>query len=747
MGYLDDEKRYQSLSIRDILDARDAYHVFLMRKKNVIGTAIGKYRPRKTGVDKKEPKTLENTELRSYSWPCVMVFVENWIAEEKFGKRGASNDDYLPQRLYLADGREIPVCVIKAAWRQKSREAILRMKFPGNTIGGGYPVLTRVQGQERWASLGCLVSDGRRTYGLTNAHVAGHPGESLFTMSYGNVQEIGVSAQKQLQKMSFTDVYEGLPGKHTLANLDIGLIEFNDLNEVTAQVFGLGELKGIADVNHDTLSLKLIGCPVMGYGCASGMMKGEIAGLFYRYDTAGGYDYVTDYLIGPRNVKQGSEPIPFNPMHGDSGTLLVIDDPPDKRHDDSRNNDHMKAIALLWGGQQEVNGAREQPYGLATNLGTICRLLDVELVSDWNTGYDTYFGAYAHITLPSLCVSAVEDNKLKDLMEHNKSRFSKPLEGTAIKDTKGLSDDWFVPLSDVPDLVWKRRGGEFQRGKEGANHFADMDQPNPKDNGRTLLDLCIDPAKIDPDVWVKFYADIDARDKGALPFRIAQIYHAMVSALKLGNTAEYVCAAGILTHYVFDACMPLHISYMHHGDPDGLKKISSDTGKEVPLAYEVHDEFDNQLVEYYKDEITVKLPQLVQEEAASGTTVKAGQIKSTIDAALAAVTLMGDTVQKHASPRAIVKDFEERVIWKKRDRCDWLWQKYGGGLQKAMAEAAVLTARLWEAAWINGNGEQMVQSTDAVSESILRQCYETRDGFLVSVSLEDIKATMSWDNA
>ena len=102
MSYLEEGKKYQSLSIKDLLEARDAYHVFLMRKKNVIGTAIGKYRPRKNCIPKTEPKTLENTEIRNYSWPCVMVFVENWIVEEKFGKpRGAAIDDYLPKYLYL----------------------------------------------------------------------------------------------------------------------------------------------------------------------------------------------------------------------------------------------------------------------------------------------------------------------------------------------------------------------------------------------------------------------------------------------------------------------------------------------------------------------------------------------------------------------------------------------------------------------------------------------------------------------
>jgi hypothetical protein len=734
-SYLKEVRSYQALSIRDLLEARDAYHVFLMRKKNVIGTAIGKYRIRKKDVPRTEPKTLENTELQEYSWPCVIAFVDTWIDIGKFGKRGGiSTDEVLPERLFLPDGREIPVCVIKAAWQQKRQKTILQMKFPGSVIGGGYPVMTRVQGEERWSTLSCLVSDGRLTYGLTNSHVAGRPGENLLTMRNGNMVKIGVSAQKQLQKKPFTEVYEGFAGKHSLVNLDIGLIELTDLEEITARVFGLEELKGIADVNHDTLSLRLVGCPVMGYGCASGLMRGEIVALFYRYGVAGGYDYVTDYLIGPREVKAGDTALSFSPAHGDSGTLLVIDDP-------KSVEDHMKAIGVIWGGQKDISGNQEQGYALATNLGTICRLLDVELVSNWNTGYDTYFGAFAHITLPSLCAGIVMNEKLKELMENNQIRFSMPLKETLIGETKGLSNDWFVPLSDVPDLVWKG-WGQCSRRYEGPNHYADMDQPNPQDQDRTLVDICKDVAKIDPDVWLAYYEAVHADTKGALPFRIAQIYDSMVKSLQHGKIAEFICAAGILTHYVFDACMPLHISYMYNGDPNGPKK----PGTDEPLAAGIHGEFDNQMVEYFADTIRAHLPNLVEEKAETGVSYLRDHIITTKDAAVMAVTLMANTVETHAPPKAIVKDYEDLYNWEKKARCAWFWQKYGGGIMQAMAEAVVLAAGLWEAAWLNGNGAQMVQSTEAVSEEELKIIYETREGFLDSVSLEEIKSKMDWNS-
>jgi hypothetical protein len=38
-----------------------------------------------------------------------------------------------------------------------------------------------------------------------------------------------------------------------------------------------------------------------------------------------------------------------------------------------------------------------------------------------------------------------------------------------------------------------------------------------------------------------------------------------------GDAAKFVCAAGVLTHYIGDACQPLHISYLHDGEKIPLR--------------------------------------------------------------------------------------------------------------------------------------------------------------------------------
>jgi len=82
---------------------------------------------------------------------------------------------------------------------------------------------------------------------------------------------------------------------------------------------------------------------------------------------------------------------------------------------------------------------------------------------------------------------------------------------------------------------------------------------------------------------MKYYTDpkVNDRGKGLLPFRCWQIYNEMVDAVKKRDTTRYVCAAGILSHYVGDACQPLHISYMFNGDPAKLEKVTV-TKKALP---------------------------------------------------------------------------------------------------------------------------------------------------------------------
>src|SRR5258708_2226684 len=92
---------FSRLSLSDLLEARDTYHYHLLSKVNGVGTAVGLYLIRtdedwpkrkgegKSPADKKTyPRTFGNSEVRDYSWPCVLALVRNWAYEEEFGPNG-----------------------------------------------------------------------------------------------------------------------------------------------------------------------------------------------------------------------------------------------------------------------------------------------------------------------------------------------------------------------------------------------------------------------------------------------------------------------------------------------------------------------------------------------------------------------------------------------------------------------------------------------------------------------------------
>ena len=148
-------------------------------------------------------------------------------------------------------------------------------------------------------------------------------------------------------------------------------------------------------------------------------------------------------------------------------------------------------LAVQWGGQVFLDGqAQSSSYALATLLSTVCNALNVTLVRDWNIGLPEYWGAVGHYSIASEATGKISHRKLKQLMTANLDRISFNLADIDKKNMAGLSKRDFVPLADVPDMVWKvgphKRGG--MNSPEHANHFADMDRelPAPLPEGATL---------------------------------------------------------------------------------------------------------------------------------------------------------------------------------------------------------------------------------------------------------------------
>jgi hypothetical protein len=355
MDYLSTDTDFNVLSLRDLLAAREQFHLHLIHKPNVIGTAVGRYRIRKTDPwpnrdaphgqhgrprQRGSTRTLAHSEVRPYSWPAILVFVQRWIEPGDF----AHPEDAVPPAVYMPGGQRVPLCVIQAERDEVRHEGVANYNYPASIIGGGYPVICDVQNREYVASISCLVTDGHRSYALTNRHVAGESGSPIYSILGGNKTRIGTSAPLQLTRASFSSIYPDWPGRNVFVDLDVGLIDIDDLSRWTTQVYGIGEIGELADFDTSNISLRLIGCPVRAFGAASREMKGEVCALFYRFKSVGGFEYVSDLLIGP----SGNEPLGTHP--GDSGTLWMIDN-------DTTQTRPMP-LALQWGGQVFLDSGR-----------------------------------------------------------------------------------------------------------------------------------------------------------------------------------------------------------------------------------------------------------------------------------------------------------------------------------------------------------------------------------------------------
>lgn len=766
---LETKRNFQSLSVKDLIEARDLYHYHLLHKANVVGTAVGLYlirdgdpwpssdrnhgtttakRTVKPKAAQKGERRFDNSSVRDYSWPCVLVMVKEWMPESAFGGRKLHAQDMVPKTLYMPDGRSVPVCVVKVTPGEERRDSLPHWHWPESLIGGGLPVLINAQQQEKVASIGCLVTDGHTTYALTNRHVCGAEGEEVYSIRRGQKVRIGRASDKQLTRMPFSEVYPDFVVRRTYLNLDIGLIDVDDASDWTSQVYGLGEIGQLADLSEQNITLRLIGAKLVAHGAASGDLKGTIKALFYRYKSVGGYDYVSDFLIAPEDNSQQTRT-------GDSGTVWHLET--DKDHPLPR------PLCIEWGGQVFLDGLdrKQFQFALATGLSNVCKLLDVELVQAHNTGVQPYWGQMGHYSIGAFACNAIRNAKLRGFFQKNVDRISFELGELTPKKIKELLKDarennGFVPLADVPDVVWKqmpqtieggrdvRRAGHSTTGPEHPTHYADVDQPD--DSGKTLLQLCLDdPANLDVDVWRAFYdrqGHTQQRDRGLLPFRVWQFFDEMKTAAEHGNVNRYLCAAGLLAHYVGDACQPLHGSILADGYKDRpstqtvqhrdgtTEEVSSNLGAGVHSAYETA------MIDRKQDPLRTGIPAKLN-QLANLPFVASGK-----EAAQAIIDLMDRSARK-VPPKKLVDAFVKAGGTKTVAVYDKLWDKFGDGTIAIMADGARVLAMIWESAWRAGNGNQIPESKlKALRKDTLAGLYRDPN-FVPSLDLDHIKPSLT----
>lgn len=717
---------FSSLSVRDLLDARDAYHVHLAHLDNVVATAIGRYRFRKGDrydrfapgdpEAEKAPKldderTLFDSVVKPWSVPCVLVFVSKWVPRHGFAD---DPDQAVPGALYLPDGRVVPTCVVSVSKIDAPAAGEPSLSFPDSFIGGGYLISSDVQGKEHFGTVGCLVTDGSMMYALTNRHVTGEKGREIFSYFRGRRERVGVSDGNQIGKLPFEEVYPGWAGSYAMTNMDAGLLRVDKVSRWTSKVVGLPPLGIPIDLNTDSMTLDLIGCPVQAFGGMSGALHGTIEALFYRYKSIGGTDYVADMLIAPSGET--------NTLPGDSGTLWCVESRVD-------NVTTYRPVALEWGGHAIVDDSGSKTvargFALATCISTICRELDVDVVRDVNAQLPEYWSDVGHYTIAARACAEVTTPKLKKLMTENRLNISYD-DPDIDPDKFSFQRGHFVPLADVPDKVWKGFGWKGQRGApEHPAHHADVDHEL---HGKTLLQLCAeDPNNVNLTFWREFYDEVgvgittdeygkEHDGRGILPFRVWQIFDDMVASVRERKLDRFVAGAGVLSHYVSDACQPLHLSK----DFDGGARAEG-----------VHERFEKDIL----NQNCVELLQRLKVKPKAGKPVR--DVVDGESAAKHVVAMMVDVFGK-LSPDDIIDSFIDSSV-DGRHYSKLMWDDIGDKVVEVMALGTKTLAELWESAWAAGDGNTAFRESEIVriDRPKLRALYQDT-GFVRSHDIESI---------
>ncbi len=382
---------------------------------------------------------------------------------------------------------------------------------------------------------------------------------------------------------------------------------------------------------------------------------------------------------------------------------------------------------------------------MATSLTNIFRELDVDIVRGWNVNSDYSWGKVGHYTVGTLAVEAIKNADLKAFITNNLEKIS--FKRSAInkqlakqKDFPRLSknpDQGFCALADVPDIVWKQaRTDEEPWGRKGAenpNHYADVDAPTK--NGQTLFDICSTKDQLLPENWKLYYDNVDKdatgikksdpEKYGLISFRVWQIYNYMVEALQQGNAEKFLFAAGVLTHYEGDACQPLHSSYMSDGDPKDDTMIDYTAKRDSPAhsknphkkgdVYQksynpgsgIHVAYEDNMIDDHIEKILMQVSGILSDQNHDVNKEAIDNINSGQGAGFVTLTLMQKT-QETLKPRDIVEFYKAN----KDDGniSDALYEQFKNETAVCLARGCRYLAKVWEAAWVQGNGSNNIAS-------------------------------------
>src|SRR5262249_42912259 len=153
-----------------------------------------------------------------------------------------------------------------------------------------------------------------------------------------------------------------------------------------------------------------------------------------------------------------------------------------------------------------------------------------------------------------------------------------------------------------------------------------------------------------------------------------------------GDVASYICAAGVLAHYIGDACQPLHVSMFHHGHPHKSKESA------------VHNFYETTMLDEMAPDVIAKV-----NEAIGDRKVTAGVTGGDAAADLV-VSLMRSTIER-LDPEFVVNTWLDTSG---PGHAKKLWAALGDQTAACMADGALCLATVWQSAWIEGKGDATV---------------------------------------
>jgi len=244
-----------------------------------------------------------------------------------------------------------------------------------------------------------------------------------------------------------------------------------------------------------------------------------------------------------------------------------------------------------------------------------------------------------------------------------------------------------------------------------------MDKPGP--DGKTLIDLFNENNDcVVPSTWINYYKTVNTDKMGEVPFRVWQIFDDMVSSVTNKQINQFICAAGILAHYVGDASQTLHGSYMSLGIPQSGGR---------PLGARTHATYEDDMVNAHIVEINAGVSK-------TAPTMQHQQIESGKKAATATVALMVNT-NKSIPPKSLIDTYMKNS----NGAVEALWNQWGPQTIDAFSGSVILLASIWESAWKIGDGENSFSDSDGkkVDRSIFQEIY-SNPKFIPSVPLEEL---------